>query len=630
MKKLIAFLFLMASPALADHGATWYDLSGVNYLQITAPASLSGNYRVIMPTTTGTTNQVLGIYSISGATMTLSWLTPSGGSGTAWGSITGTLSNQVDLQTNFNAVGVSTAVLQAQINAGGAGGGGVIHGSANTLSFYAVDGSTVSSLPILITNGAVFTSSNSLPSSLGPLPYWYEAHTNSLQSTDISYSATIPIAAISGSTIPNQVAVTGPSTGTAVPSSLMSNAREYHACTPTPFVSEDAQVCCGGNAVDIAGFYNTCDLLKNGVTAAIATMGNAKDTLLLARLPNNYLVQAFGANNISELSDSQILIDTGTPDQWFWQPIGDVNVQCGQSAWTYTVSGYPIMIAGVANNGTALGRSEYLSPSYVWTLGFTLLTPRFNHGAWLMDDGTHMVCGGHTQTLTATNSCERCSLATMQCVPDASLPAARELFGYGKTKEGNLYIDGGYDNSGTPQSTRFIYITQEKRWVPGPQMTVPRVSGQNFSATDVNGKVWDISGQTTGGNYTNTTDIFDPYLWTNTAGPSLLWAAHDFFLTSLPDGNLVPTGGSNATIDFSSVTILNMRSSQWTSSPNLYSISTSSNAVFGGTTFYQNGSYAATGSGVPSNSKALCLLAGVSGHCTTVIDSSGGCTCVSP
>lgn len=55
-----------------------------------------------------------------------------------------------------------------------------------------------------------------------------------------------------------------------------------------------------------------------------------------------------------------------------------------------------------------------------------------------------------------------------------------------------------------------------------------------------------------------------------------------------------------------------------------------SNTIVSGTTFYQNGQISMSGSGVPANSQALCLLSGQLGHCTTVVGVGGGCTCVAP
>jgi len=54
---------------------------------------------------------------------------------------------------------------------------------------------------------------------------------------------------------------------------------------------------------------------------------------------------------------------------------------------------------------------------------------------------------------------------------------------------------------------------------------------------------------------------------------------------------------------------------------------------FGANTLSLNGTSPAitiNGSGAPPDSQALCLLTGQLGHCTTVVGSSGGCTCSVP
>lgn len=83
MKKLLLAFMLAgcASTAMADHAVTLYDLNGSTYTQIRAPDSLPASYRLVMPTTLGSTNQILSIASIVGNTATLSFVNQSGGGG---------------------------------------------------------------------------------------------------------------------------------------------------------------------------------------------------------------------------------------------------------------------------------------------------------------------------------------------------------------------------------------------------------------------------------------------------------------------------------------------------------------------------------------------------------------------
>jgi len=114
MKKLICLAFLFLSPAArADNAVTLYD-SANHYIQIKAPNVMSQTYKLIMPLSQGATGQVLALASVAGNTATFAWSSAAGGG--AWGSISGTLSAQTDLQTALNNIGVSTGSLQGQIN----------------------------------------------------------------------------------------------------------------------------------------------------------------------------------------------------------------------------------------------------------------------------------------------------------------------------------------------------------------------------------------------------------------------------------------------------------------------------------------------------------------------------------
>lgn len=160
MKKvfLAAAILLAARCGWSDTGITLYS-STTNYLQLRAPNGMVNNYRLLMPLTGGATNQVLGIASVAGATMTLTFTTSSGGGGSAlavnqngvlvtsptlainglsppfiitavgggttaqWkldpSSVTlqGNTITFVSLQSSITALGVSTGSLQTQITA---------------------------------------------------------------------------------------------------------------------------------------------------------------------------------------------------------------------------------------------------------------------------------------------------------------------------------------------------------------------------------------------------------------------------------------------------------------------------------------------------------------------------------
>ena len=106
----------LASAARADTAVTLFD-STTHYIQLLPSRPMTQTYGVILPPAPGLLNQVMSIQSVNGSSVTLQWATGGGGGGGTWGSITGTLSNQTDLQNALNAIGISTAAIQSQANA---------------------------------------------------------------------------------------------------------------------------------------------------------------------------------------------------------------------------------------------------------------------------------------------------------------------------------------------------------------------------------------------------------------------------------------------------------------------------------------------------------------------------------
>jgi hypothetical protein len=108
MKKLL-LLLMLASPVMADTGITLYDTVGKKYQEF-PPAVLGKSYVVVVPLNPGTTNQVLSIVSVASNVVTTTWTTGIPGS-VAWGAITGTLSNQNDLQAILTGLAVATGTI---------------------------------------------------------------------------------------------------------------------------------------------------------------------------------------------------------------------------------------------------------------------------------------------------------------------------------------------------------------------------------------------------------------------------------------------------------------------------------------------------------------------------------------
>lgn len=275
MRKILALLLLMASPVLADHGVTWYDLGGVKYLQVTAPPALAGNYRVIFPTSTigVSTTMVMGIDTIVGSTITLKFVNVSAGGG-VWGSITGTLSNQTDLQAVLSALSVSTSALQTQANAIAVDTGTIAGNVATNTS--AIAANTASIVAIGVSTGSLQTQVTAAVAGTSALAVAVAASTNTLQTNINTLTTTVAsnATAVAASTNTLQTNITTVQTNltasnTAVAAStntLQTNINAVGVATGTISATVTA------NAAAVATSTNTLQTNINAVGVATGTI----------------------------------------------------------------------------------------------------------------------------------------------------------------------------------------------------------------------------------------------------------------------------------------------------------------------------------------------------------------------
>lgn len=117
MKKLLIALaaLSMSGLAAADSAVTLYSKGSTNYFQITPSTGMKQNYVTNFPLTPGTTTQGLSIHDIKGNILNLQWSASGGGGGAVWGGITGTLSDQADLQNDLLGIWASTSSLDSRV-----------------------------------------------------------------------------------------------------------------------------------------------------------------------------------------------------------------------------------------------------------------------------------------------------------------------------------------------------------------------------------------------------------------------------------------------------------------------------------------------------------------------------------
>jgi hypothetical protein len=173
----VAFLALAASVARADGVQPIVPPAGVLYGS--AQHTITSSSTIVY---VDTTTRIL--YALKGIHVsTITWLDGStsttaanGGGGStpaSWGSITGTLSSQTDLQTKLNAIGASTSTLNTSI--------GTLSTSTSTLQTE-INGLGTSTQTIAATVATFSGSTNTLQNQLNALPTSYIQLTSALQS----------------------------------------------------------------------------------------------------------------------------------------------------------------------------------------------------------------------------------------------------------------------------------------------------------------------------------------------------------------------------------------------------------------------------------------------------------------
>lgn len=195
MKKLlIGLIFLCSSVVYADRAVTLYDSTNINAVTISAPNLLTSTYTIVEATGPGLSGQSMIVQSVSGKKLNMGWAFASGGSG-VWGGITGTLSNQSDLQSALNSIGVSTGSLSISITNLGT--------STGTLQ--------VSIVSLGISTGTLLSAVNALSISTGTL----SVSTTSLQTQINGLGTTyITLSSAAATYAYNNVFASGTSTGT--------------------------------------------------------------------------------------------------------------------------------------------------------------------------------------------------------------------------------------------------------------------------------------------------------------------------------------------------------------------------------------------------------------------------------
>ncbi len=281
-------------------------------------------------------------------------------------------------------------------------------------------------------------------------------------------------------------------------------------------------------------------------------------------LPNGAILIAGGQTTTaasSALNEAELLMPDGTVTV-----TGNTLVAVGRSSHTATVlpNGLVLIAGGINNTGAVNLTTDIYNPTTnLFTAGPSLSVPRFAHTATLLQNGTVLICGGYTDALgTVTNTCDvytpdmtgAFGIGSIAAGPAMGTPRAFHTASL--LSNGNVLITGGLTTGGVYTQTTEIYSNVSGLFGGGPGMSINRAF--HTATTLGNGQVLIAGGGNSnetstinmGGNLvtitsigTAATDIYDPQSNTIAPGTPMNEARRKFSATLDANGSLNVTGG---------------------------------------------------------------------------------------
>lgn len=212
-----------------------------------------------------------------------------------------------------------------------------------------------------------------------------------------------------------------------------------------------------------------------------------------------------------------------------------------------------VLIAGgnyyPSGGGNSPADSELYDPSsQTFTVTGSMVTPRENHTATSLNDGTVLIVGGDVNNAsTVIPNAEIYDPSVGTFTATGSLNVASEYHTATLLPAGQVLIAGGYCGGNcTPD-----VLGRTELYDPSTQMftlsTSLAVAREYQTATLLNNETVLVAGGQTASTDTGTAEIFDPSSQTFTGAGSLQYARAGHTATSLSDGTVLIVGGIGPT-----------------------------------------------------------------------------------
>jgi N-acetylneuraminic acid mutarotase len=313
-----------------------------------------------------------------------------------------------------------------------------------------------------------------------------------------------------------------------------------------------------------AGYYAASGVLANG--QVLVTGGS--------------VLQA--AESITAVSNADLF----NPATNTWTPAASMSIERQQHTATVLQSGQMLVSGGNYGSGYAgvsndvFDSGEVYDPtSNSWSSAGTMSTPRYEHTASLLANGTVLVAGGNDlvgtcSCTTFVSSVDLYNPASNSFTATGALVTARYAHTATVLANGMVLVAGGFggatstlQSGGAPLASAELYNPTTGTWTATGSMTTAHM---NHTATLLpSGEVL-VAGSYTGSATTATAEVYDPSSGTWTAVASMSTPRQSQGAALLPNGTVLIVGGlngaSSAVIGVGTAEVYDPTSNTWTPS----------------------------------------------------------------
>lgn len=265
------------------------------------------------------------------------------------------------------------------------------------------------------------------------------------------------------------------------------------------------------------------------------------------------------------------------PPTGSWLPAGTMASARSGSAAVLLLDGRVLVTGGTDASGTPLATAEFFNSDGSFSSAPSMSFARSGHTATVLQDGRVLVAGGADSTGNATQTAELFDPTANAWSAAGPLMSARSGHTATLLASGQVLLAGGSAGGAALASLELFDPTSNAFTLASATLASPR---QNHAAALLqDGRVlivggWDgttlppVPPATTGTpNALATSDIYDPFAGTVTAGPALSVARMNHTATTELDGKVAVIGGSNGSSDLASIEVFDPVANTWSLAP---------------------------------------------------------------